>query len=247
MPDAMKHAPGTPVENAVVLVTGAAGGIGSMLVAALRDAGAAEVVAAARRDAPAMPGVTPLQLDITNEADVARAAAEWAPRIDILINNAGFNANRRLLSEDSLCAARQEMEANYFGLLNMAQAFAPAMRERRRGTIVNLLTFLAHVNHPSMASYCASKAAAHSITQALRAELAPAGVHVCAVFPTAVDTAMSRDLPGPKLSPAQLAADVIKAIRSGAEDVYPGMAEQALRQFRLDPKQMERQMAQRLA
>lgn len=235
----------TPVENAVVLVTGAAGGIGSALVAALRDAGAAEIIAAARRDAPAMPGVTPLQMDITDEADVARAAAAFAPRVDILINNAGYNANRRLLSEGWLGAARQEMEANYFGLLHMVHAFAPAMRARRRGTIVNLLTFLAHVNHPAMASYCASKAAAHSLTQALRAELAPAGVHVCGVFPTAVDTAMSRDVPGPKLSPAQLAADVIEAIRSGAEDLYPGMAEQAYRQFRLDPKQMERQMAQR--
>lgn len=87
----------------------------------------------------------------------------------------------------------------------------------------------------------------HSITQALRAELAPAGVRVCGVYPTVVDTAMSRHLTGPKLSPVELASVVMQAIRDDAEDVYPGAAEVAFRQYLADSKQAERRMAQRLA
>jgi NAD(P)-dependent dehydrogenase (short-subunit alcohol dehydrogenase family) len=237
---------GTAVEGAVVLVTGAAGGIGRALVGALRGAGAAEIIAADRGEVDWPSGVTPLKLDVTQPAAVERAAARVADRVDILINNAGFNGNLRLFSDDFVAVARREVEVNYFGLLHMAAAFAPEMRRRGRGTIVNLLTFLGHVNLPLMASYCASKAAAHSITQALRAELGAAGVRVLGVYPTVVDTPMSRNVQAPKLAPAQLALDLIDAIRAGAEDVYPGTAAGAYRELLADPKQVERRMALRL-
>jgi NAD(P)-dependent dehydrogenase (short-subunit alcohol dehydrogenase family) len=240
------RASGTSVSGAVVLVTGASGGIGQALVAALRHAGAAEVIAADRNASQWPTGVTGLELDVTQPEAAARAAAEMG-RVDILINNAGVNANQRLFAPGFSAAARQELEVNYFGLLNMAEAFAPAMQKRGRGVIVNLLTFLGHVNLPLMASYCASKAAAHSITQALRAELGPSGVRVLGVYPTVVDTQMSRNVPTAKLSPAQLALDVIEAIRSGEEDLYPGTAAQAYQELLADPKQVEHRMAMRVA
>jgi NAD(P)-dependent dehydrogenase (short-subunit alcohol dehydrogenase family) len=235
------------IEGAVALVTGAGGGIGRALVEALRAAGAAEVIAADRVAMSAGEGVTPLELDITDAASVERAASRVADRVDILINNAGVNANRRLFSHGFLDAARHEIEVNYLGLLAMSAAFAPAMRRRGHGTIVNLLTFLGHVNLPLMASYCASKAAAHSITQALRAELALAGVRVLGVYPTVVDTPMSRQVTTSKLAPEQLAREVIEAIDSHIEDLYPGSAAQAYRELLAAPKQIERRMAQRLA
>jgi NAD(P)-dependent dehydrogenase (short-subunit alcohol dehydrogenase family) len=235
-----------PIEGARVFLAGASGGIGAALADALREAGAREVVAASAEPVGPGPGVVPVSLDITDARAVQAAAHEWAARTDILVNAAGVNANQRLFAAGFDDRARREMEVNYFGLLNLATAFAPAMRARGRGTLVHLLTFLSHVNLPLMASYCASKAAAHSITQALRAELQPAGVRVCGVYPTVVDTPMSRGIASPKLSPQELAADVIRAIRLGAEDVYPGNADAAVRQYFQEPKQVERRMAQRL-
>jgi short-subunit dehydrogenase len=112
--------------------------------------------------------------------------------------------------------------------------------------LVHLLTFLSHVNLPLMASYCASKAAAHSITQAVRAELGRDGVQVCGVYPTVVDTAMSRGVPGPKMSATELAQHIVAAIRAGSEDVFPGAAEGAYRLYLTDPKAAESRMASRL-
>ena len=114
------------------------------------------------------------------------------------------------------------------------------------GLFVHLLTFLSHVNLPLMAGYCASKAAGHSFTQALRAEVGRAGVQVCGIYPTVVDTAMSRDLAGPKLTPAELAQAILQAIESGAEDAYPGPAAAAYELYLADPKAAERRMAARL-
>ncbi len=90
------------------------------------------------------------------------------------------------------------------------------------GVIVNVLTVLAHACLPSMGSYCASKAAALSMTQGVRAELMPWGVRVAAVFPSTVDTPTSAESPPPKLRPAEVAEAVVTMILNGTEDHYPG-------------------------
>jgi NAD(P)-dependent dehydrogenase (short-subunit alcohol dehydrogenase family)/uncharacterized OB-fold protein len=237
--------PNRSIEGKVVLITGASGGIGAELVRAFLEAGAAQVVAASRTLGSAGDArVQPLALDITAPASVAQAARDWAARVDIVVNNGGVNAGRRIL-EGSVDDARHEMDVNYFGTLHMAQAFLPAMKARGSGVMVNVLTILAHVNLPLAASYCASKAAALSLTQALRAEVAPQ-VRVCAVFPGPVDTAMSAKLPPPKLSPAELARGIVQALRDGVEDYYPGAAETTRAALQQDWKSVERAMAARL-
>lgn len=235
------------LKDAVVLLTGATGGIGSALTETLLAAGVAEIVSAGRQPPPAHPRVRHEAVDITHLPTVRSLAERRADRVSVVIACAGVNANQRLFTEGFEAAARREMEVNYFGLLNLAAAFGPAMQARGSGLFVHLLTFLSHVNLPLMAGYCASKAAAHSLTQALRAEFARSGVRVCGVYPAVVDTAMSRAIPGPKLSPAELAQAVVQAIDSGAEDVYPGAAAEAYRAYVADPKAAERRMAARLA
>jgi len=235
--------PNCEIAGKVVLITGAAGGIGRALVAAFREAGAAEVIEVGGPSA----GTGQTKVDVTDKAAVEALAASLAGRVDILINNAGFNGNSGVLAMTEESHARQEMEVNYFGLLNMMRAFSPAMRQRGQGVIVNLLSILGHVNLPAIGSYCASKAAALSLTQAVRAELAPWGVRVCSILPGAVDTRMSAHVPPPKLAPAQLANAVVKALREGLEDVYPGaMAEGMHAALRLDAKALEKEMASRL-
>lgn len=235
------------LKDAVVLLTGAGGGIGAALTEALLAAGAAEIISAGRNHPPAHPRVRQETVDITHLPSLRALAERCAQRVTVVIACAGVNANQRLFTPGFEAAARREIDVNYFGLLNLAATFAPAMQARGSGLFVHLLTFLSHVNLPTMASYCASKAAAHSLTQALRAELGRSGVQVCGVYPAVVDTAMSRDIPGPKLAPAELAQAILQAIASGTEDLYPGVAATAYQQYAADHKDAERRMASRLA
>ncbi len=138
------------------------------------------------------------------------------------------------------------MDVNYFGLLRLTQAFAPAMRERRSGVVANMLSILGHVNLPLSASYCASKAAALSLTQALRAELSPYGIQVCGVFPSAVDTRMTANSKMPKSTPDEVAAALLSAIREGSTDVFIGQARDIYARLRQDPGAVEVAMASRL-
>ncbi|MBX9761362.1 MAG: SDR family NAD(P)-dependent oxidoreductase [Beijerinckiaceae bacterium] len=197
-----------------VLVTGAFGGIGAALVKALLQSDASHVYAASRTPGAGHdPRVTPVALDITASDDAERLARDVD--IDILVNNAGVNTNRSILAESHSDGAWREMDVNYFGLLNMCRAFAPQMKDRGAGVIVNILSSASLSPVPRMGTYCASKAAAWSLTQCLRVELEPAGVDVIAIFPGATDTALTAHLTSPKLTPEQVAEGTIMAIRNG--------------------------------
>jgi NAD(P)-dependent dehydrogenase (short-subunit alcohol dehydrogenase family) len=202
------------IEGKTALVTGAFGGIGQALVHALLEAGAAQIIAASRSPQPSNDRrIVTAVLDVRDQASVAALAKAHA--VDILINNSGVNANSRPLAANAAEDARNEMDANYFGLLNMCWAFAPRMVARGNGVIVNILSTGALKVLPGMASYCASKAAAWSLTQGLRAELEDKGIGVIAMFPAATDTRLTAHLTIPKLSPKMVADATIAAIRDG--------------------------------
>ena len=144
------------------------------------------------------------------------------------------------------------MDVNYFGLLRLAQEFGPAMRARgadgQSGAVawVNLLSIFALSNFPPHGTYSASKAAVLSLAQCLRAELGPAGVRVINVLPGPIDDEWNQELPPPKIAPARLAADIVDALRGGAEDIFPGdIAQEWLARWRDNPKALERELAAR--
>ena len=237
--------PNQTIAGKTVLITGANRGIGAALVQAFASAGAGRIVGAVRDPltfkAPPGAPVEVIELDL---AQRRVSLGKLAGRVDILVNNAGVNFARGLLQDKTLDKARTEMQVNYFGPLALTRAVVPAMKKRGSGVIVNLLTILSQVSMPLLGSYCASKAAAWSMTQALRGELGPRGIRVIGVFPGAVDTDMSADFPPPKLPPAEVARAVIDAITNGLEDVYPGdMAQGLLAGLRADAKAVERQLA----
>lgn len=237
----------TFLQGAYILIIGGSGGIGSALAAELQRQGAANIVLASQRSVPARAEAQFLQetVDITCLESVQALATRLAERdISFVLNCAGINGNQRLTAPESMATARREMEVNYFGMLHLASVFAPRLAARGGGTLVHMLSFLSHVNLPLMASYCASKAAAHSLTQALRAEWRPHGVRVCGIYPTAVDTTMSSALQAPKLSPLQLAVEVVAALTRGDEEMFPAEAAQAHAEYLRDPKAMERKMAE---
>ena len=142
------------------------------------------------------------------------------------------------------------MDVNYFGLLRLAQEFGPAMRGRGADGLtsatawVNVLSIYALANFPSHGTFSASKAAAHSLSQCLRAEMRPAGVRVINVFPGPLDDEWNQLLPPPKVAPAALATAVVKALREGVEDVYPGdVAQEWLARWRDNPKALEKELS----
>src|SRR4051812_35466612 len=113
------------VNGSVALVTGANRGLGKAFVAALLDAGAAKVYAAARTPSPSDdPRIVPLVLDVTDAAQVAAAAAE-ATDVTIVVNNAGIATGGSPV--DGVEALCDEMEVNYFGTAAVAHAFAPVL------------------------------------------------------------------------------------------------------------------------
>jgi NAD(P)-dependent dehydrogenase (short-subunit alcohol dehydrogenase family)/uncharacterized OB-fold protein len=197
-----------------------------------------------------LPQVTLLPLDVTDSKNVREAAAEIAGKVDIVVNNAELHRSFGIAGRQGVETARAEMDVNYFGLLRLAQEFGPAMRSRGADgnasavAWVNLLSVYALANFPPHGTFSASKAAAHSLAQCLRAEMRPAGVRVVNVFPGPLDDEWNQLLPPPKLAPAALARAIIGALRDGIEDVYPGdVAQEWLARWRDNPKALERELS----
>ena len=231
--------------GSVALVTGANRGLGEAIVQALLEAGAARVYAAARQPsalANGDPRIVPLSVDVADPAQVAQAAAR-AVDVQVLVNNAGVTAVQPLLDPSDPRGAELEMRVNYFGTLEMCRAFAPVLVRRGGGAIVNVLSILGRVPSPRLGGYSASKAAAFSLTQSIRAQLADSGTLVVGVLPGFIDTDMARRVTGPKLSPRAVANCIVQALRDGVEDVYPGTAADIEQALRRDPNAVERQFA----
>ena len=111
------------------------------------------------------------------------------------------------------------METNFFGSMRMARAFAPVLRENGGGALVNVLSVLSFISMPQGATYSASKAAAWSLTNALRIELRRQGTLVVAVHAGFIDTEMAAGVSAEKISPRSVAAQIVAAIEADAEEV----------------------------
>ena len=231
----------------IALVTGANRGIGRALVQSLLDAGVQKVYATARSSntlaqLPIDPRIVPLQLDVTDEAAVA-GLTSTARDVTLLINNAGVLDFGSVL-DAPMAAFERNFATNFFGLLRMSRALSPAIERNGGGGIVNVLTLVALASMPGLGVYNASKAAAWSLTQSLRADLSARNVEVYAVFPGAVDTDMLADVDMPKTSPADVAAAVVRGLVAGCEDIFPdAMSSGLYEQWKLDHKAVEKQFA----
>jgi NAD(P)-dependent dehydrogenase (short-subunit alcohol dehydrogenase family) len=206
------------VDGAAALVTGANRGLGAAIAQALLDSGAK--VYGGVRDSTSItnPEVIPVLLDVTSSGDVAYAA-RTCPDVSIVVNNAGILRSSSALAWGAEDAARAEVETNFFGPLRMARAFAPVLRENGGGALVNVLSVLSFISMPQGATYSASKAAAWSLTNALRMELRHQGTLVVAVHAGFIDTDMAASVEAEKVSPESVAGQIVAALERGAEEV----------------------------
>jgi NAD(P)-dependent dehydrogenase (short-subunit alcohol dehydrogenase family) len=205
------------LDGSVALVTGANRGLGRAYAEALLDAGAAKVYAAARNpETITDPRLTPVRLDVTDHARIAEAAHALAD-VTLVINNAGI-ASPGLPLEADLEAARAQMEVNYLGPLAIAQAFAPVLQANGGGALVNVLSVVSFVALPQLSTYAASKAAAWSITNALRAQLED--TLVVGVHAGYIDTEMAARVPeDQKIPPRQVVQATLDALRNDEIEV----------------------------
>lgn len=177
----------------VALVTGASSGMGKAFAKALLAEGMV-VYAVARRVEPMDElkrlGAITLPMDITSEQDVQRVAERIRQdhgALDVLLNNAGFGLYGAM-EDIALEQARYQFEVNLFGLARLTQLLLPGMRERRRGTIVNISSMGGKVYTPLGSWYHASKHALEGWSDCLRLELQQFGIHVVLIEPGAIET-----------------------------------------------------------
>lgn len=180
-----------------VFITGSTGGIGAPTVRQLSEQGH-RVFAGVRELARAsvfhgMDGVTPITIDVTDEESVRSASTEVArllagEPLDVVVNNAGIIVEGpiELVPADEL---EREFRVNVFGPAAVIRAFLPLLRSSR-GRVVNVSAPTARRAVPLYGPISSSKAALESLSVALRGELAPWGIKVVLVEPTATDTAI---------------------------------------------------------
>ncbi|CAB3907394.1 hypothetical protein LMG26686_04807 [Achromobacter mucicolens] len=240
------------------LVTDGKSAVGQAVARALLDAGSPLVFLgdpqAWRRDAAfdalaADSRVQAVTLDVTDTDSVERVAASIGGKVEILVNTADLEREGGLLSRKDVNTARDAMDVNVLGLMRLAQSFGPALCGRAADGVnsaaawVNVLSIYAHMNLPARGMWSASKAAALSLAQCLRAEMRGAGVRVVNVFPGPVDHEWEQRTPPPRVAPAAIAAAIVRALKDGIEDVYVGDVAQEFRaRLAENPKGLEREL-----
>ncbi|WP_197383198.1 SDR family oxidoreductase [Mycolicibacterium mengxianglii] len=205
-------------ENVTALVTGANRGLGRRFAAELVARGAKVYAAARRPETVDLPGVIPVELDITDPESIRRAA-EIASDVNVLVNNAGVSTRSGLL-DGSLEDIRLEMETHYFGTLQVIRGFAPVIEGNGGGAILNVLSVLSWLHPSTSGAYSAAKAAAWALTDAVREELAPRGIDVTALHVGYMDTDMVSYIPADKkIDPAVVATRALDGLFAGEHEV----------------------------
>lgn len=237
------------IRESTALVTGANRGIGRAIVQALLRAGVRRVYAGARDPrslsdlVQADAGrVIALELDVTQPRVIA-AAAERAPDLNLLINNAGVLASYDVLGSSDE-ALERDFAVNFYGARSMIKAFLPALERAQGAAIVNVLTVVSYASRPVIGGYAASKAAALSLTQSLRPALSAKGIRVHAAVPGAVDTDMIKAFEIEKADPDAVAQAIVEGVARGEEDIpTDAMARDILERWHKNPKELERYFA----
>jgi NAD(P)-dependent dehydrogenase (short-subunit alcohol dehydrogenase family) len=220
---------GYDIQDKTALITGANRGIGRAILESFLSNGIDKVYAAVRNPDSASPlvekygdRVIPIKMDL-NEPETVVGAAALTQDVEIVVNNAGILTMTTPLDRDAIESLESEMTTNVFGLIRMAQAFAPVLKQNGGGVFIQLNSIASIKCFSFIATYSASKAAAYSVTQALREQLREQGTLVLSVHPGPIDTDMgaAAGFSDFSKSPSIVAESIVAAIRAGDFHVFP--------------------------
>jgi len=208
-----------------VLVTGSASGLGRAIATRFQQAGAKVLVSDVDIEAAEVAakelGTHAVRLDVTSDADWA-TARDWCERewggLDVLVNNAGVAAGGRF-EKIEMADWNWIWEINVAGVVRGCRTFTPDFKARGSGHMVNVASLAAIMNLPAMSSYNVTKAAVLSLSETLRLELEPYGVHTTAVCPGFVRTNLETRLRSPDPAIAKLMHRLMVSSKVTAEDV----------------------------
>lgn len=237
------------IKDATALVTGANRGIGKALVEQLIKHGARKIYATARdtnkleeltRNFPNK--VTAVRLDLL-EASTLSTLASTCGDVNLVINNAGaLELGSQLTASKE--ALMSDMLTNYFGTIGVLRELVPVLERNGGGCIANILSIVALAPMPGIGGYSASKAAAHSLTQTLRAELKSKQITVHGVYPGPVDTDMTKGFPIDKTHPIDVADSILKGIELGELNIMPDpVSDESFKLWQVDQTALETQFA----
>ena len=229
------------IKGKSILITGANRGMGLGFVQTFLEAGAKTVYATVRDRAHeaelkalSPERITVLPLDLCSSESIDEAASQ-IPALDVLVNNAGAITGVRCGDKESVHAAKDEMQVNLFGPMQLTDALMPKLKQSESGVIVNVASVAALYNCPSIGTYSISKAAMQSYTEGLRADLSESTISVLGVYPGPHDTRLAEGFEMEKPAPENVAVKVIEALNTGIEDIYPDdFSQQMLSMFRSD-------------
>ncbi|QIS03411.1 SDR family NAD(P)-dependent oxidoreductase [Nocardia brasiliensis] len=204
------------IAGKVAVVTGGRRGLGAALVEELLARGARKVYATARSAyADDRPEVVTAELEVRSAASVA-ALAERASDAELVFNNAGILLPSSLVAGE-FDSVTETFDVNVFGPLRVARAFAPILAANGGGALVNMHSVLSWL--AGSGAYGASKAAAWSVTNSLRVELARQHTQVVGVHAGFIDTDMVAAITRPKAAPVEIAARILDGVVAGDTEV----------------------------
>ncbi|HEY9645784.1 MAG TPA: SDR family NAD(P)-dependent oxidoreductase [Chroococcidiopsis sp.] len=226
------------IQGKTALVTGASRGIGRAIALELARQGVARLLLVARdrqrlaevADEIAHLGAEAIivPMDLTKPVEVhgaiAKACRLYAP-IHLLVNCAGVAYQTPFL-KSRLLIVQDELTTNLVGMYTITRVVARRMVTQREGTIVNVSSLMGKIAAPTMATYSATKFAILGFTQALRNELAPHNVQVCALLPSLTDTDMVRDFQWFRgivpMTPERVAQGLIVGLQKNTPEIVVG-------------------------
>ena len=245
------------MRNRTILITGGTSGIGLELAKQLLERNCTVLVTGRDQEkldaaVRSLPGIHTFQSDVSDPAAIDalyEAVTGQFPQLDTLINNAGIMRNLDMNQNRSLDDVTREIEINLSGPVRMIQKFLPHLKTHDGALIVNVSSGLAFIPLPLSPIYCATKAAIHSFSQSLRAQLAGSGIAVVELAPPGVETPLFRgefaeEMKGQKgMDVTTLARQALAGIEKGRVEIRPGLSNVLNAMSRIAPQFMFRQMA----
>jgi uncharacterized oxidoreductase len=216
--------------NNTILVTGGSLGIGFEIAKSLSEKGNHVIITGRNAErlekaAAQLKNVTPIVSDVANEQDLDKLVQTLNtqfPSLNVVINNAG-NAYVYKLEEgvNAVAKARDEMQTNYFAIIDLNEKLLPLLKKQPEAAIVNVSSIVSFSPGINLPGYSASKAALHSYTQALRLTQSKSSIKVFELMPPLVNTTFSTEIGGENGIPPKVVADeLLQALETDTYEIH---------------------------